>query len=439
MFPKLRRQMTVFCTLVTESIFLALSLTCLFFAQNSIRQNSNASFLQELGTLLTNLQGQDVISHQWLNQLQEDHHLAIYLYDNGRPLYYQNLRQQTAERSDIPSQVMDQAYQNYGPELFRRQETFSPQHEEFFFETQDGTSYYVSVGMLPKGGGTLDFVILYPLASQQLHLFWLRLVMVLANAAAFLVLLLFSWIFTGRMLRPLEESRMRQNRFLAAASHELRSPLAVILSGLDALEKADTPAEQQHFSGLIRAEGGRMRRLISDMLLLAGSDSGSLQLNFAPHQADDLLLTLYESYELLAGKKEQKLRLRLPEESIPDCYCDREYLLQLLSILLDNAIAYTPSGGRLLLFLEYAPRGRHLPGPVFRFGVSDSGRGIPDEEKKQIFQRFYRVQQSRSEKEHFGLGLGIAAELTAAHHGRIWVEDVKTGGSTFLAELPAKT
>ena len=99
MFPKLHRQMAFFCTLVTGGIFLLLSLICFSFAQNSIRQNGYASFLKEQATLLSNLQSQNVISHQWLNQMQEDHHLSIHLYDNGRPLHYQLLQGQTGAGS----------------------------------------------------------------------------------------------------------------------------------------------------------------------------------------------------------------------------------------------------------------------------------------------------------------------------------------------------
>ena len=119
----------------------------------------------------------------------------------------------------------------------------------------------------------------------------------------------------------------------------------------------------------------------------------------------------------------------MPEEPLPRCLCDGERIRQLLSILIDNAFCYTPAGGRVLLFLEASPG-------ALRIGVSDNGPGIPDSEKERVFERFYRFDAARSQKEHFGLGLSIAWEIARLHRGKLLLTDTTGGGSTFLLILP---
>lgn len=452
MFPKLHRRMTAFCTLVTGIILTSLSFACLFYAGNSIRQNSYASFLKELNTLLSNLQMEDTISHQWLSQIQETHHLMLCLYDNGAPLFYQQLKEEESPGSlkELSALATDTARSLYGLDTSKAPASPLPRHEEFPLSAS-GQDYYASVGVLPKGRGRLSFVILYSLEEQNQQLTLLRTVILWANGAALLLLFFFAWLFTGQLLKPVEESRKQQSRFIASASHELRSPLAVMLSGLESIEKADTPEESQHFADIIRSEGQRMQHLISDMLLLAGSDSRELQLHLAPQQPDELLLQVYEAHQGLAKKKGISLRLLLPEEPLWDCLWDGERIRQLFTILLDNALSYTPAYKSVLLFL-HSEKNRLL------LGVADQGPGISEIDKELIFQRFYRAQSSRTDKEHFGLGLCVAKEIALAHHGQICVKsggrDIfeisqraplleefykeKTGGSVFLVELPVE-
>ncbi len=103
--------------------------------------------------------------------------------------------------------------------------------------------------------------------------------------------------------------------------------------------------------------------------------------------------------------------------------------MQVFSILLDNALSYTPSNGTINLSLSL-----HKAFP--RFSISDTGCGISEQDKKLIFDRFYRSDQAHTDKTHFGLGLCIAKEIITAHQGRIWVEDSAEGGSCFFVELP---
>ncbi len=432
MFRKLHVQMTFFCTFITSSILIIFSMLCFNFAQNSLVKNNYASFLKELNILIAQLQSQDSISHQWLRQLQEDNHLLISLYDNGNPLYYQSLTEEPHQA--LIDEAISTAQTNYQLNIFQNTSSLLPIHEEFTTADNRIYSYYISVGKIPKANGLLSFVVLYDLSGQQQQLEILGWGIIIADLIALLLLGLFSWFFTGRMLQPLEINQKQQIQFISSASHELRSPLAVMLSGLEALEKADGDIEKHHFAGLVREEGTRMQHLISDMLLLANSDAKSFHLHLDIYQPDGILLNVYEKYEFLARDKNISLTLSMPDDLLPDLNCDFERINQVLAILMDNALSYTPSGGNIHLSLTYSRIAPSGSGKI-RFSIADNGNGIPDSEKKLIFQRFYRYEASHTDKEHFGLGLCIASELIHAHKGKLWVEDTSGGGATFIVEL----
>lgn len=223
------------------------------------------------------------------------------------------------------------------------------------------------------------------------------------------------------------ESRRKQTEFIAAASHELRTPLAVILSAAECLRDADAK-RQTRFLETIRQEGEILTSLVNDMLTLSASDSQRFSCHPAPVELDTLFINTYEAFEPLAAEKKLSLTISLPEEAVPPCMADADRMVQLLSILLHNALSYTPEGGHIDLALSYKKNRFHLT-------VSDTGIGIPDEDKKKIFDRFYRAEKARSTKGHFGLGLSIAAEIVRLHHGSISVSDREGGGSVFTVIL----
>lgn len=153
------------------------------------------------------------------------------------------------------------------------------------------------------------------------------------------------------------------------------------------------------------------------------------QIRPAPADLDTLLLEAFEKYEPLAREKEIALKITLPEEPIPSCLCDSMRISQVLAVLLDNALSYTPSGGRICLSLRRQK-------DCLLLSVADNGPGIPDAQKEQIFQRFYRGDSARRDRDHFGLGLCIAREILHLHQGEILVRDTPGGGVTFLLKLP---
>ena len=164
------------------------------------------------------------------------------------------------------------------------------------------------------------------------------------------------------------------------------------------------------------------------MLTLSNSDSSHFSIDKTNVELDTLILSAYEKFEPLALKKNISLDFILPDTLSTPYSCDRERIEQVLSILLDNALSYTPENGRVCLSLSETS-GR------ITIRVADNGIGIPDSEKESIFERFYRCDKAHKDKKHFGLGLCIAQEIVHMHKGKIRVEDTPGGGTTFVVML----
>ena len=430
MIHTLRLRLTGLCILVTALILAVLTLICLSISERGIRNQEEASFNTNLNTLYQNLQIQTPLPHSWLRQAEYDYQFLIRLTDSGVPLFFQSLPQDE-EQIKLLNLAQETALREYGidTEAASTSRTLS-YHQEFSIQSPSGEVCRVSAGQIPTAEGVLGVIVVHPLTSVNSRLLSQRLVFLVADLSALVLLGIFFWLFICRMLQPLRENRRRQTQFIAAASHELRAPLTVILSNVDAVRRKSMEPDEQ-FLDTLETEGKRMANLVSDMLQLAGADNHSWSMHFSSVEVDTLALDTFESFEALARSRALAWEIVLPEEPLPRCVCDQERIRQLLSILIDNAFCYTPPGGRVRLILAAAPGAVHLT-------VEDNGPGIPDEQKEQVFERFCRGDASRSGKEHFGLGLSIAREIVRLHRGKLTLSDTPGGGATFLVALPAE-
>jgi heavy metal sensor kinase len=248
----------------------------------------------------------------------------------------------------------------------------------------------------------------------------------------------------NQMLDRIQQLFTTQERLIADVSHELRTPLTTVQGNIELLRRMATalPADStrgdflsvtlQETLGEVENETTRMSEMISDLLLLAQADSGSLQLQMEPVEMDTLLLEVYRQSRRMAElrKGSQSVDIRLGSEDQALVCGDRERLRQLLLNLTDNAIKYTPAGGVITLSLE------NSEGWV-KVTVSDTGIGIAPEDQKHIFDRFYRVDKARSrELGGSGLGLSIVRWIAQAHGGYITVQSELQRGSAFTLWLP---
>lgn len=413
MFDKLRWRLTAFNSVITSGIMICLVLLCLSLSERNTKDQTYKNFTDTVYAVSSYLEVQNQISDDWLRQMEADPNVHISVLDAGMPLFSMTLSPEKEKLEPVFQTAWEIAQLPSGKNGYR-------------LFAMDG--YYAAAYRIEKQDSMVDLILLYSLAQMEAGIQNQRVLVFLASSVAVFVLVIFSWLFTGKMLRPIQENQQRQTEFIAAASHEIRTPLAAILSAASAMERAE-PMQRSQFSDMIHREGNRMSRLIGDMLTLSSSDSKAWVLQKQPVELDMLLLEVYEAQYPLAKEQGIGFTLSLYEQNVPSMNLDRDRINQVLSILLDNARNHTPAPGKIELELTV-----HRKNVQIR--VSDTGPGVPDNEKRRIFERFYRSEKSRSHRGHFGLGLSIAAEIVKKHNGRIWVQDATIGGAEFVVELP---
>ncbi|MBI4199141.1 MAG: HAMP domain-containing protein [Chloroflexi bacterium] len=232
----------------------------------------------------------------------------------------------------------------------------------------------------------------------------------------------------NEMLASLEKAYAAQEQFAAHASHELRAPLTGIRGNLDLMGMIkDMPEEErQQVLGQVRREVERLSRLVNDLLALARADTGQ-ELELRPVELDAVVVDVYR--QVLPTANGLDLRLATLEPSVVQG--DEDRLKEVLLILVDNAIRYTPQGGTVTLALRREP-------PWVSVDVEDTGMGIAPEHLPHIFQRFWRADPARSrDRGGTGLGLAIAKGIVDQHGGEILVASTPGRGSRFTVRLPA--
>ena len=234
----------------------------------------------------------------------------------------------------------------------------------------------------------------------------------------------------NQMLDSIETAYRLQQRFVADASHELRAPLTAILGNLDLLRRRPDlpPEEQAQALAEARREAERLSRLVADLLALARADAG-VPLAIQPVDVDAVVLEAFQEARGLARGQELVLD---PLEPVR-IRGDADRIKQLLLILLDNAIKYTPAGGRITLGLRAGPDGGAT------LTVADTGVGIPPADLPHVFERFYRADPARSrDPGGTGLGLSIARWIVDRHGGSIAIDSAPGRGTTVTVRLPAE-
>ncbi len=234
------------------------------------------------------------------------------------------------------------------------------------------------------------------------------------------------------VLRDLTESeRMEKTRrdFIANVSHELRTPLTSIQGYTETLLDGSTEnGHSREFLDIIRKNAARMSRLTEDLLTLARVESGEHRFDLQPVPAGELLREAVQSFR--ENARAHGIELQVVDPPAKTVTADREAIHQVFSNLVDNALKYGGSGGRIVLGARPSAKG-------VEFYVQDFGAGIPSEHLPRLFERFYRVDKARSrESGGTGLGLAIAKHIVLAHGGIIRAESELNHGATFIFTLP---
>lgn len=272
-------------------------------------------------------------------------------------------------------------------------------------------------------------IVFADISSEQNTLRSMLRLFVLVGAAAFAVFLGISFLLARWAVKPVAKAWDQQRQFVADASHELKTPLTVIMTNAELLQNPDYDEEsKERFSQSILKMSGQMRVLTERLLELARSDNGSTKMILEKIDFSRLIEEGLLPFEPVMFEK----GLTFESEIEPGININgsRQRLNQLLDILLDNAQKYASEAGNVIVKLSRTGHNK------CRLEVSDTGAPMSHEELKNIFKRFYRADKARTTGEGFGLGLSIAQQIAEEHHGKIKTES-RGGLNSFYVEFTA--
>lgn len=424
-------------------IFLTLFITIVYFLVNTFIRFDQERQLQSIADQQTKIildsLGDGILSQmelEALNAMQESNNQSFYFMVNlkGKPLFGDTFIPRL--ESDILLQLKGWMPQfreiRYATMTLpppRRSPHAPPREERHINLMMTGRPIYIKdqIAGIYYTGKDISFI------HELMHRLLLTLVLLGSFFLGFALLL--SYFMSKRAMIPIRHSFQRQREFVADASHELRTPLSILNTSIDVLEME----EGEHLSDYsqkvlfnMKDEVRRMTKLVGDLLTLARTDSGTAQLKCESFDFIPSLEQLVRSTQTLAHSKNISLNLHAPSTLL--VYADHERLKQLLYILLDNAIKYSPDGGEvnLTLSVDLAVKTRSL-----HIAVQDTGVGISPDDQQRIFDRFFRADKNRSRQMGgTGLGLAIAKWIVESHQGTIQVSSFPGEGSTFSVRLP---
>jgi signal transduction histidine kinase len=230
--------------------------------------------------------------------------------------------------------------------------------------------------------------------------------------------------------RDLSEIDQIKNDFVSIASHELRTPLAVIL-GYASFLKDNVKGQASEQLDIVLSSAMKLRSLIDDMVNLRHIQANDLLLSPTIFSLKQLVQDITKEFSEIISTKQLVLTTKFtPADSPLNLEADRQKVYLILANLVNNAIKFTPEGGRIHINIE-------LKGHKYWIEVIDTGIGIPKSEYDRIFDQFYQVEPSLTRKyQGMGLGLSITKGMVEVHKGRVWVESIVGKGSKFTVVLP---
>lgn len=248
------------------------------------------------------------------------------------------------------------------------------------------------------------------------------------GGGSLLVFFIISLLLAHWMVKPVDSAWKKQKQFVSDASHELKTPLTVIMSNAELLQSTDDQETREQYSSNIITMSHRMKDLVEGLLDLSRVDNGKLRQSFKRLDMSKLTEDALLPFEPIFFEKGFVLQSEIEDGIVVSG--NEQYLTQLIQILLDNALKYASKG---IVDLHLTRKGRNQ----LLLSVSNPGEPIPVKEQRRIFDRFYRTDKARSGSGSFGLGLAIAKSTVDEHHGKIWVESNSTG-NCFVVQLPCE-
>ncbi|HPN32382.1 MAG TPA: HAMP domain-containing sensor histidine kinase [bacterium] len=219
--------------------------------------------------------------------------------------------------------------------------------------------------------------------------------------------------------------------FLAVIAHDISQPLNVLVEVSNLLlsnNSGNMNQKQTELVNILLQKSSKINELIDNLLNIAKIEAGEIILNIGSYNLENMINELYQGYKLLAANK--NIDISIHSKNICDVYCDKSLIERVLNNLISNAIKFTPPQGKIKILIEEDPANIFIK-------VIDTGQGVPESDKAEIFTKFKRIQSnSLSKKSGSGLGLYICHEIINAHKGGIWIESNYNNGAEFVFSLP---
>ena len=405
MIKKLQKRLTLLFICSVMSIFTVVF--CLFIHESiqSKKENEMYFFTRMITYLVFQLENTDDAAGD-LTLTGQTYDFTLLLKNNQNAFIPVNTNHSNTDTNTLIT-LFEQELNKTSTDLLDN--THSSQSGIFSFSAPDRHSYYgIQATVITKNMDTLE---LYAIKESTSSFTFLK-----EHLSFYLIVWLLVFIAILFLARFLINKAIK--------------PLAVILASAECIGNDTTlsPESKQH-TEVIDSECLRMSKLVQDLLLLSSVDANTWTLNNTNIDVDTLLINTYEKYEPICRKKGIQFKLNTSDELYPTLNADIDRLNQILSIFIDNAINYSLPKSEI-----------SLDATIFKnmlvFSIKDHGTGIADKDKPFIFDRFFCADKSRTQKEHYGLGLSIAKELVEMHKGKIELSDTLGGGCTFKVFLP---
>lgn len=423
-FSKLRMRLTLICAISTGLVLVGVSVSSYLTSAQLLMEQYSERFSRNCTSIYAHLQEKSAISHAWMKRIESQNDIILNIQsETGQMLY----ASQDELRKALTKATSGEAKAIYGFDGAKPYYITNESNVLNFEMSYNLNQYRSSVAVISAGTNWITVTIIKNMESELEKINLMKMQCLLRVILSLISLTGFAWFFSGWAARPLVENQKRQISFIAAASHEFRSPVSVIQMGVENLKDAP-PELAAHFMDIVLRECGRLGRLTEDVLKIASADNRSLSLCCEMVNPETIMRSIYETYVEVAHDKDINIELSLPSQPLPMLRCDFGRMEQALNIIMDNAIRYVPPKGIIRMCGV-------IQSKKMVFSISDSGPGISDQEKMRIFERFYRGDNARTDKEHYGLGLSIAKELITLQSGNLFVKNSQCGGAEFVIEM----
>lgn len=385
-------------------LFIVLFTVGLLLYQNLVR-NSRHTIQYDLTRYIDKIEKKRWVDHYFFNMEELENGYVIFILDQGEPTLFQGSLLSRKERALLLE------------ELENHEITYSQ------CTTLNFLSRTFFVYQYKSGNGMIQCYICKDIKTIN-SAFSLQLLILFFGFIIGCILLYFlisKMAFSA--MKPIRENMQKQEEFLHAASHELKSPLAVIRTN----NSASLVDGENHdkYREIIENECQRMASLIQDLLLIVSGGSLGHTVTKKPKRPDTILIQCYEMMQPLVKKAGMPLAIDLGKQECGEILVDADRIEQVLQTLVCNAIEYGASEKGILLKLQKNKK-------QISFIVRDFGPGIPAVDAENVFERFYRGSKSRTDKSHFGLGLSVARQLTNDMGGKIILDKTNKSGAAFI-------